>query len=89
MNITKCDGCEAMSPDDSGLFKANNWFDVSVEDRSLSRHISYPAKDYVFCRECMGYKTRAESPHHTEGSKILGVIRRFCVNVQDALTPSR
>lgn len=58
--VEKCDGCGAMSPDENGLYQANNWVEVVVKKRKFKwLHSSVPDGDFLFCQECLSGETQA------------------------------
>ncbi len=49
--ILKCDTCDAMSPDKTGLHIANHWTVLVVYTKS--RTLSEKETEYLICTDCM------------------------------------
>ena len=74
MNILACDNCGVQSPDMSGVHTANNWFDVTVNDR-FRENVVRPRQQFLYCRDCMGYPNLAQTPYSNDGKTILQKIK--------------
>jgi hypothetical protein len=49
--ILKCDTCDALSPDKTGLHVANRWTVLVV--RTKSRILSEKKTEYLICTDCL------------------------------------
>ncbi len=65
-DLTQCDGCGKISPNEHGLHTANRWLEVTIKKRAID---SWP-QSYIFCRACMGMVERS-----TPAKTCFGLIR--------------
>lgn len=52
--ITVCDGkgCKKKSPDEKGLYVANQWYEVTAVKRSNKSIYVDRSKNFIYCKEC-------------------------------------
>ncbi len=69
--LYKCDSCGKISPDENGLFLANNWVEVTVNRRKFKWLGSErPDHTYLFCEECF------------EGEDEQGTVKDFILKLR-------
>lgn len=91
MIIQRCDGCDKESPDEDGLFIANEWCEITVDHRGKHLFTFGTPPDttqmYLLCLECMGIKVEAPTPRLPFLKRLLAPLLAHWNNSEWRPTP--